>query len=233
MVRDKDGMVMVYVPDGKFEMGSIEGDADEQPVHTVALEDFWFDKTEVTTSQYASCVADGTCSPSPVSDSRTRDSYYGNSQFDDYPVISVSWHRADAYCKWAGGRLPTEAEWEYAARGPDGHIYPWGNDPPDDTVANYYQNVGDTTEVGSYPDGASWVGALNMAGNIREWVDDWYDGYPGATYQSDRFGTAAKVLRGGSWLIGEQYVRATNRGYGDPRSYTDTVGFRCVVEPGD
>jgi formylglycine-generating enzyme required for sulfatase activity len=111
-------------------------------------------------------VADGECGPPSKSGSRTRDNYYDNSQFDDYPVIWVDWHDAVTYCQWVGGRLPTEAEWEYAARGPDGHIYPWGNDPPDDGLVNYNQNVGNTTEVGSYPDGASWVGALDMAGNV-------------------------------------------------------------------
>jgi formylglycine-generating enzyme required for sulfatase activity len=165
LVREKDGMVMVYVPGGTFQMGSADEDPDEQPVHSVTLNGFWIDRTEVTNAQYAHCVGDGICIAPVGSDSSTHDSYYGVSEFDDYPVIFVNWNRADTYCQWAGGRLPTEAEWEYAARGPDGNVYPWGNDAPHDTLLNYHQNIGDTTEVGSYPGGASWVGAMDMAGN--------------------------------------------------------------------
>jgi serine/threonine-protein kinase len=235
LVREKDGMEMVYVPGGTFDMGSTDGDDNEQPVQTVTLDSFWIDRTEVTNAQYARCVADGICSPPSRSDSWTRDSYYGDSQFDDYPVIYVSWYDADTYCQWAGGRLPTEAEWEYATRGPDSDLYPWGNDPPDDTLANYDKNVGDTTKVGSYPGGASWLGALDMAGNVWEWVQSEYQPYP---YRVDDGrenldSTNVRVLRGGSWYYYVQIVRATTRYYFQPGGRYSYFGFRCVVEPGN
>ena len=115
--RPADGMVMVYVPAGEFKMGSIGGDDDEQPVHTVALDGFWIDRTEVTKAQYEQCVAAGACTPC-----------YGDSPYDDYPAIYVTWYQAGTYCGWAGGRLPTEAEWEYAARGPEARVFPWGDE---------------------------------------------------------------------------------------------------------
>jgi formylglycine-generating enzyme required for sulfatase activity len=233
--RPADDMVMVYVPGGTFQMGSAEGRSDEQPVHTVTLDGFWIDETEVTNAQYARCVAAGMCSPPSELRSRTRDSYYGDSQYDDYPVIWVSWDDATTYCQWAGGRLPTEAEWENAARGPDGRVYPWGNDPPNDTLANYALNVGDTTTVGSYPEGQSWVGAMDMAGNVLEWVNDWYGSYPSEP-QVNPTGPASgpgRVLRGGAWSHDEEFVRAASRDFGHPDARVGGVGFRCVVEPGN
>jgi formylglycine-generating enzyme required for sulfatase activity len=221
-------MVMAYVPGGTFQMGSADEDPDEQPVHSVTLNGFWIDRTEVTNAQYAHCVGDGICIAPVGSDSSTHDSYYGVSEFDDYPVIFVNWNRADTYCQWAGGRLPTEAEWEYAARGPDGNVYPWGNDAPHDTLLNYHQNIGDTTEVGSYPGGASWVGAMDMAGNVSEWVNDWYGEYPERPETGDM-----KVTRGGGWNHYGEYVRAASRGHPPPDHYDGVIGFRCVVEPGN
>ncbi len=232
-VREKDGMEMVYVLGGTFEMGRADENEDEQPVHTVTLDSFWIDQTEVTNSQYARCVGERMCSAPSPSDSRTRDSYYGDSQFDDYPVINVSWHDADTFCQWAGGRLPTEAEWEYAARGPDGHVYPWGDDPPHDTLLNYDYNVGDTTRVGSYPGGASWVGAMDMAGNVWEWVSDWYaDDYYTVSPAANPTGPDAgdgKVLRGGSWLGSPDDIRSASRGGDYPVRRDIFIGFRCVT----
>jgi formylglycine-generating enzyme required for sulfatase activity len=228
-------MEMVYVPGGSFKMGSTEGGSNEQPVHMVTLDSFWIDQTEVTNSQYASCVADAACFPPPGSSSHTHDSYYGISQFDNYPVINVSWHDADTYCRWTGGRLPTEAEWEYAARGRDGRVYPWGYDPHDDTLLNYSNYGGDTTEVGSYPDGASWLGAMDMAGNVQEWVADWY-GYYASEAQANPKGPETgdrKVLRGGNWYASGYTVRAANRLSSQPDNRSDSIGFRCVVEPGN
>jgi formylglycine-generating enzyme required for sulfatase activity len=232
--RPADGMEMVYVPGGTFQMGSTEGGADEQPVHSVTLDSFWIDQTEVTNAQYARCVAEGICSPPARPSSATRDSYYGDSQYDDYPVMWVSWDDATTYCQWAGGRLPTEAEWEYAARGPDGHLYPWGNDPPDENLANYGYSVRETTKVGSYPGGQSWVGAMDMAGNVFEWVKDWYGRYPSEP-QVNPTGPASgkyRVLRGGSWNLIEEYVRAAYRYYHVPAMSLVVIGFRCVGEPG-
>jgi serine/threonine-protein kinase len=120
MISEKDGMVMVYVPAGEFTMG--EG----SDKHQVNLDAFWIDQTEVTNAMYAQCVVNGDCEPPSFSKSYTRESYYGNTEFDDYPVIYVDWNQANAYCSWAGRRLPTEADWEKAARGTDGRTYPWG-----------------------------------------------------------------------------------------------------------
>ena len=213
--RPSDGMDMVFVPGGEFRMGTDylqaayarevckafnpEGGlavcqatsfGDEAPAHMVTLDGFWIDKTEVTNRQYQGCVAVDGCEPPVEAGSYYRTEYYGNPEFDDYPVVWVTRDQAQAYCQWAGGRLPTEAEWEYAARGPKSWLYPWGNDfdgarlnycdancdagPNDPTVDDGYA---DTAPVGSYPSGVSWVGALDMAGNVREWVADWYSYY--------------------------------------------------------
>jgi serine/threonine-protein kinase len=187
----------------------------------------------VTNAQYARCVAGGTCSPPSESGSFTRDSYYGDSEFDDYPVIWVDWLDAGAYCRWAGGRLPTEAEWGYAARGPEGRTYPWGNDPPDDTLLNYNWKVGDTTSVGSYAKGESWVGALDMAGNVSEWVSDCYaaDYYavsPAENPTGPNTGDS-RVQRGGGWSILPNFMRSANRAGLGPGYRNDFLGFRCVV----
>ncbi len=162
-------------------MGSADSDpnvhVDETPQHTVYLDAFWIDRTDVTNNMYASCVSTGACT-APISTTSSTStiisSYYGNSAFDNYPVIWVTWYDATAYCKWAGRQLPTEAQWEKAARGTDGRIYPWGNTAPDDTLLNYNASIGDTTAVSSYLRGASPYGALDMAGNVWQWVNDWY-----------------------------------------------------------
>jgi formylglycine-generating enzyme required for sulfatase activity len=242
--RPADGMVMVYVPAGEFEMGSTEGDANEQPVHTVLLDGFWIDRTEVTNAQYLRCVEAGGCSPPPESSSATRDSYYGNSTYDNYPVTKVHWHLAADYCAWAGARLPTEAQWEYAARGPEGRVFPWGDEfdgtrlnycdancpreYADETVDDGY--AADTAPVGSYPGGASWCGALDMAGNVWEWVADSYGDYPSGR-QVNPTGPASgedRVLRGGSWVNDRDPARCACRGRGGPGYWLDDFGFRCA-----
>ena len=188
-------MLLVYVPEGEFMMGSRDGDpqasVEELPQHAVYLDGYWIDQNEVTNQQYAMCVADsGACTPPIKTNSLSRSSYYDNYQYANYPVIFVSWSQAAAYCAWAGRRLPTEAEWEKAARGPEGRIYPWGNNF-DGTLANYCDfncnngwkddrfddGYSDTSPAGDYPDGESVYGALNMAGNVYEWVADWYGPY--------------------------------------------------------
>jgi serine/threonine-protein kinase len=235
MISDKDGMTLVYVPAGEFKMGSDNGDSDEKPVHTVTLDAFWIDQTEVTNSMYAKCVKDGKCDPPSSSKSYTQDNYYGNSMFDDYPVIYVSWNNAKTYCAWADRRLPTEAEWEKAARGTDGRTYPWGDNAPNNNLLNYDNAVGDTTEVGTYPNGASPYGALDMAGNVWEWVADWYNANYYATLGenvSNPRGPASgqdRVLRGGSWRNGVSNVRSSSRNWGYPASTYDYLGFRCSM----
>ena len=198
-----DGMIMVYVPAGSFQMGYAGGYPDEQPEHTVALDAFWIDKTEITNRSYGLCVQASACKPPSRRTSNGIDDYYGNAQYEDYPVIFVSWTDAQSYCTWAGQRLPTEAEWEKAARGTDGRLYPWGNTPPDKNLANFDDNIWDVVAAGSYPAGASPYGALDMAGNVWEWTADWFgsDYYSQSPTQNPtgpETGTK-RVLRGGSW----------------------------------
>jgi len=216
-------------------MGSDSGDPNEKPVHTVTLDAFWIDRTEVTNAMYALCVEAGKCPPPSSLNSYTRDSYYGDAQYDNYPVIYVTWDNANAYCEWAGRRLPTEAEWEKAARGTDGRNYPWGDDAPDSTRLNYNVNVGDTTEVGQYPTGASPYGALDMAGNVWEWVNDWYDeAYYGNSPSENPQGPASgqyRVLRGGSWNDVDRYVRAAYRYRLVPGFIYLIIGLRCARSP--
>jgi len=173
-IRPADNAVMVYVPAGEFEMGSADGSNDEKPEHRVYLDAFWIDKTEVTNAQYQRCVMAGAC----------KESWYANdanSAGDAQPVVGVEHYMAEAYCEWVGARLPTEAEWEKAARGTDGRSYPWGNEEATCEYAVMKDGSGNgcgedkTWPVGNKPLGASPYGALDMAGNVWEWVADWYD----------------------------------------------------------
>ena len=224
-VREKDGMVEVYVPAGEFEMGSMGGRSGDHPVHTVALDALWIDRTEVTNAQYTLCVKDGKCEQSFLAD----DAAYNG---DDYPVVGVSWYDAVTYCKWAGARLPTEAEWEYAARGLEGNVYPWGDKAPTCELAQYSNCSGRTGPVGSLPDGASWCGVLDMAGNVWEWVADWYDeDYYGSSPSQNPAGPSSgeyRVLRGGSWSSLYSVVRSANRGRLHPDDSWYSFGFRCA-----
>ena len=233
-----DGDVgQVFVPAGSFRMGSADGADDEQPVHEVTLDAFWIDRHEVTIGQYAACVAAGACAPSADSSSLTRIEYYGNERYRDYPVIHVSWTQASEFCGWAGARLPTEAEWEYAARGPDSFTYPWGNRQISCELASYRGGnngcSGDTSPVDDYPDGASWVGALNLIGNVYEWVNDWYDTEyyqvsPAVNPPGPETGKL-RVMRGGAWGSIPRYARAAVRNY-DEDVPTVSVGFRCAQD---
>jgi len=227
-----DNMVGLYVPAGGFEMGSINGKMDEQPVHTVYLEAYWIDRTEVTNTMYEKCVLNGVCEPPSTYGSWFRDSYYRGISYMDYPVIMVDWHQADVYCTWAGRRLPTEAEWEKAARGTDGRTYPWGEQEQSCDLANYYGCVGFTNKVSSYPSGASPYGALDMAGNVMEWVMDWFSStYYGQSELNDPTGPSSgenRILRGGSWDLNAEYIRVSNRSWNIPYLTDDGWGFRCV-----
>jgi formylglycine-generating enzyme required for sulfatase activity len=231
-VRETDGMVMVYVPEGEFLMGSADDDPDaetmEKPQHTVYLESFWIDKTEVTNAQYRKCVEAGACEEPGCWNMESYNS-------PDQPVVCVTWHQAQAYATWVGGRLPTEAEWEKAARGTDGRIYPWGNSPPDCSKANYSSCAAAALPVGSLPDGASPYGALDMAGNAYEWVLDWYqiDYYSSSPHESPQGPKSGiqRVGRGGSFRGGPQLVRCAHRNRLDPGGSLSDIGFR-VVMPG-
>jgi len=223
-----DGMTLLYVPAGEFIMGSEDGSDDEKPVHTVYLDAFWIDQTEVSVHMYYLCVEAGACDEPSEKSSATNDIYYGDGKFDNYPVLYVSWNDANAYCSWADRRLPTEAEWEKAARGTDGNMYPWGNDVPSNTLLNFNDNVGDTTEVGSYPKGASPYGALDMAGNVSEWVEDWYDPYPGNTTDDWRYSEPYRVTRGGLWFDNDGSVRSADRAGRFLSITNSSIGFRCA-----
>jgi formylglycine-generating enzyme required for sulfatase activity len=251
---------MVTIPAGEFQMGCDDTNpnencySDEQPLHTVYLDAYAIDTYEVTNAQYAEFLnAEGnqeeggdTWLDADDIDVRIHESggvWQVDAGYEDHPVIEVTWYGSRAYCQWQGKRLPTEAEWEKAARGAsDTRMYPWGNEDPDCTRLNYHDGtdycVGDTTPVGSYPSGASPYGALDMAGNVWEWVNDWYasdyyDTSPYSNPQGPDSGTY-RVLRGGGWRTLWDRVRVAYRaGYGLPYGSYYGFGFRCVgVAPG-
>jgi len=228
---------MVLIPPGSFQMGGDQYD-NEKPIHLVTLNPFLIDKYEVTNADYAQCVDAGRCQPPAYNVSNTRTSYYDNPQYANYPVIYVTWYSAQAYCEWRGTRLPTEAEWEKAARGGlEGKQFPWGNLEPICAAgaANGAQfgncTNRDTVAVGSFaPNG---YGLFDMAGNAWEWVNDWYDkSYyrvsPGSNPPGPT-GSDNKVLRGGGWYLNLYGLRIANRSYGEPADHDISVGFRCAV----
>jgi eukaryotic-like serine/threonine-protein kinase len=231
---EKDGMQMVFVPAGEFWMGSSEEDlaakGDEKPQHKVYLDAFWIDRTEVTIAMYNQCVHAGTCQYPYGTSADEIHSFYQNPENADYP-INTTWTDAGTYCRWAGRHLPSEAEWEKAARGTDGRLYPWGNTPPGPDLLNFNSLLGSTTRVGSYPGGASPYGALDMAGNLWEWVTDWYDhAYYVNSPSSNPTGPAPqayRACRGGSWNSSAKVVRAATRGNQDPGQCDGLVGIRC------
>jgi formylglycine-generating enzyme required for sulfatase activity len=273
--RPRDDMTMVYVPAGEFQMGSTEPDVgfaldvctkyhlgcyvcnpgrsvckrewflDEQPIHTVALDAFWLDQTEVTNAQYERCVSAGACQPPAETGFYTRKTYYGDPAYAEYPVVYVDWWRAAAYCRWAGGRLPTEAEWEYAASGTDRQAFPWGNEfdgsrlnfcdkncwvPGADTKSD--DGYADTAPVGSFPSDTSWVGAEDLAGNVAEWLADWYaaDYYARSPARNPRGPESGdrRVQRGGSWGQEPIYAYARFRAAQLPEHTDIYAGFRCA-----
>jgi len=248
---DSKGVPMVFIPAGEFQMGSNNGEDDEKPAHSVSLDAFYIDLYEVTNTRYAECVSAGACQQPVERNSFTRSSYYGDSQFFDYPMIHVTWAMAKTYCEWRGGSLPSEAQWEKAARGGlQGMDYPWGNEKPVcQTGAQNGTNFDgcgsnkDTKAVGSFsPNG---YGLFDMAGNVWEWVNDWYQlDYYASSPANNPTGPGSgdyKVLRGGSWNDVTLNLRSAFRscdpsdfGGCDPSNFGDShIGFRCVAPPGN
>ncbi|RMG90496.1 MAG: hypothetical protein D6706_19320, partial [Chloroflexi bacterium] len=263
ITRQQDGMPMILIPGGSFMMGASDDDflagADERPQHLVILNDYYIDKYEVTVAQYAAFLnrlgqheracnnvdcaltrenvgftsyllaqdlGDGTTQYTPVTG------------FANYPINHVSWFGAQAYCQSVGARLPTEAEWEYAARGNDGRIYPWGNEPPDQTRAVFESLSFDNLKpVDALPDGASPFGVFGMAGSMWEWVADWYDeNYYSTSPTLNPTGPETgltRVIRGGAWPNNNHAdrIRTTNRSALTPDFISATVGFRCARTP--
>lgn len=219
--------MMVEIPAGEFTMGNDAGDDDEKPAHTVTLEAFEIDLFEVTNAEFAKFVeATGYQTEAEKAGEAGWRAYAEGK--DNHPVVKVTWNDANAYCQWLGKRLPTEAEWEKAARGTDGRTYPWGNEW-DPAKANVKESgFRGTIAVGSLGEGASPYGVFDMAGNVWEWTADWYQAYPGSTYQSEYFGEKFRVTRGGGWFQEADKVTTFNRSATDPKAANDDLGFRCA-----
>jgi formylglycine-generating enzyme required for sulfatase activity len=262
--RQVDGASLVFVPGGTFPMGSSPDQIEDAiamcqqhysicnrwyyerqgPQHLVTLDDFWIDQNEVSNAQYRQCVEAGVCSE--LLDCKKGQPTYPDPQKASHPVVCVDWQDAQTYCEWAGGRLPTEAEWEYAFRGEAGSLYPWG-DVFDGAKVNYCDNncgnafaddrfddgYPKTSPRGSYPEGISWCGALGMAGNVAEWTADWLGDFsPEAISNPD--GPASgdeKIIKGCSWYFPPVYCRGATRGSVAPETRLDYLGFRCAVMP--
>ncbi|WP_455376722.1 formylglycine-generating enzyme family protein [Kaarinaea lacus] len=237
---------MVLVPAGKFIMGTDDVDAsgksqefgfneplylNEQPRREIDLPAFYIDKYEVTSGQFVEFLkALGKYSEQEIDTLKER----LQMQDANLPVRNITWHKAEEYCRFVGKRLPTEAEWEKAARGTDGREYPWGNDWNPEFV-NKGQGESDVMPVGSIEKGKSPYGAYEMAGNVMEWTADWYEAYPGAEYKSPNYGMKRKVARGGSWggvghYVIPHYFRAAYRFNFAPDQAFNDVGFRCAKD---
>ena len=240
-ISPKNVAPMVLVPAGEFTMGSNDGSDNERPEHRVFLNAYYIDVYEVTVGQYAKFLDDTSLNPPPMWTAMDEPSHQNR------PVVNVDWKDANSYCKWAGKRLPTEAEWEKAARGTDGRIYPWGNDPPDLLRANYgkekWNNHTALVPVGQLKDGKSPYGIYDLAGNVWEWVSDWYDPdyyatSPSRNPQGPESGKY-KVLRGGSWDFAPENLRSSRRDlnipsstdYDSPAYRNFNSGFRCAKNP--
>lgn len=239
-------MPEILIPAGKFMMGcdpennaGVDCLPDILPLHEVDLSAYTIDQYEVSNAQYARCVSAGACQEPKTFGQRERPDYYLDSDFADFPVVAVDWNQADAYCRWVGGRLPTEAEWEKAARGEDLRPYPWGFEAADCSKANFNSStegrcsVG-TTRVGTYPQGASAYGVMDMAGNVWEWTNDWYDWtYYQHSSVKDPMGPDTgyhKIVKGGAWDYSGNVITISYNSDHAPKEFKSSFGFRCVRE---
>jgi len=243
-VKGKDGAPMVLIPAGPFVMGSNEGLPNERPEHTVTLKAFYMDRYEVTAGRYQAFLESGKQDiPSVQHDDAV-------SSLEDRPAVGVTWNEAANYCQWAGKRLPTEAEWEKAARGTDGRRYPWGHMQPFVDIANYNRGIwvseaitlvpvgsgleGMSVRHGLKEGGKSPYGLFHMAGNAAEWVNDWYDReYYQKSPDTNPSGPSTgekRALRGGSWADLPTALRVTARFSAEPEFEDRTVGFRCAMD---
>ncbi|MZH46546.1 MAG: SUMF1/EgtB/PvdO family nonheme iron enzyme [Nitrospinae bacterium] len=235
---------MVLVPAGFFKMGASDSLEDEAPEHSVYLDGYWIDKYEVSANEFAEFLNEKNNVKGYYLDNKFGTLFYDGRfhprpGLENYPINNVTWFAADSYCKWKGKRLPTEAEWEKAARGENSQLYPWGNSAPSSTRARYFQNWTDELEhkvmvpVQALPEGKSPYGLYNMAGNVKEWVDDWYDREyyrEQSEYANPRgpIGGEFKGVRGGSWRDLKGFIYSSFRNNGTPKSRMDDYGFRCA-----
>jgi formylglycine-generating enzyme required for sulfatase activity len=247
-IRDTQGVKMRLVSVGEFTMGSNAADAliecqkyaqdcqrdwffPEEPPHSINLSAFYMDVYEVTNARYQACVIAGACTAPHETSSYTRSSYYGDDLYDNYPVIYIDWNQAKTYCEWRGARLPSEAEWEKAARGTTKNIYPWG-DTFNSAWANTFElGAGQPVAVATHS-AASPYGAFDMIGNVWEWVQDWYGGgYYAQSPRSNPTGPATgieKVIRGGSFKNESDKATTSVRGKAGVDNRGDDIGFRCA-----
>ena len=220
--------IMVQVPAGTSVMGSDGAGGDETPAHQVDLPAFEIDQFEVTNADFATFVQ-VTGYKTTLEEARSTSAWQKYTEGKaNHPVVKVSWHDAVAYCEWLGKRLPSEAEWEKAARGSEGYAYPWGNDYDAQKANGKDRAIRSTTAVGSFPEGASPYGAMDMSGNVWEWTADWYQAYPGSSHRSDYFGEKFRVLRGGGWFETADFLRTTTRNANTDTAASDDIGFRCA-----
>jgi len=219
---------MVTIPAGAFTMGSNDGGDDESPAHEVDLAEFEIGQFEVTNAEFAMFADETGYRTDPEKSGSASTWRKKATDRDNHPVVKVSWKDASAFCEWMGMRLPSEAEWEKAARGNDGRVFPWGNDYDANKANGKDRAIRSTTDVGSFPDGASLYGLMDMAGNVWEWTADWYNAYPGSRYGSDYFGEKFRVLRGGGWFDTADFLRTAKRNGNTETATSDDFGFRCA-----
>lgn len=226
-VKWVDGSTLVYVPPSEFVMGN---DGFDAPIHNVTVEGYWIQQTKVTNRMYAQCVSVGSCI-APTQE--LGGPVYSNPDYANHPVVGVTWTQANAFCAWSLGRLPTEAEWEKAARGLNANIYPWGNDEPACDILNFGYCSGRTSEVDTFLNGASFYGLYDMAGNVFEWVGDWYDeAYYTSSPLVNPTGPESgqyRSIRGSSFETDPDQAASAIRHYGGEAYHSRDLGFRCVV----